>query len=129
MPRARLRDLGLTVGTLPPGPFNAITDVDGVKVGYSTLIQDTPRIARTGVTAIWPRGPEIWTDYVFAGTFSFNGNGEMTGLLARRAGPSRRADWHYQHLSGRHRPRCDHGHCRARWRLAGLPSASRRRDL
>jgi D-aminopeptidase len=80
MPRARLRDLGLKVGTLPPGPLNAITDVAGVKVGYSTVIQDKPRIARTGVTAIWPRGREIWTDYVFAGTFSFNGNGEMTGL-------------------------------------------------
>jgi len=80
MPRARLRDLGLAVGTLPPGPFNAITDVVGVKVGYATVIQDSPRIARTGVTAIWPRGREIWTDYVFAGTFSFNGNGEMTGL-------------------------------------------------
>ena len=80
MSRARLRDLGLKVGTLPPGPLNAITDVAGVKVGYSTVIQDRPRIARTGVTAIWPRGPEIWTDYVFAGTFSFNGNGEMTGL-------------------------------------------------
>jgi D-aminopeptidase len=80
MPRARLRDLGVTVGTLPTGPFNAITDVAGVKVGYSTVIQDSPRIARTGVTAIWPRGREIWTDYVFAGTFSFNGNGEMTGL-------------------------------------------------
>ena len=80
MPRARLRDLDLKVGTLPPGPFNAITDVPGVKVGYSTVIQDSPRVARTGVTAIWPRGPEIWTDYVFAGTFSFNGNGEMTGL-------------------------------------------------
>jgi len=80
MPRARLRDLGLRVGTLPPGPFNAITDVAGVKVGYATVIQDNPRIARTGVTAVWPRGSEIWTDYVFAGTFSFNGNGEMTGL-------------------------------------------------
>ena len=80
MSRARLRDLGLEVGTLPPGPFNAITDVAGVKVGYATVIQDRPRIARTGVTAIWPRGQEIWTDYVFAGTFSFNGNGEMTGL-------------------------------------------------
>jgi D-aminopeptidase len=65
---------------LPTGEFNAITDVAGVKVGYSTLIRDTPRIVRTGVTAVWPRGPEIWTDYVFAGTFSFNGNGEMTGL-------------------------------------------------
>jgi D-aminopeptidase len=80
MTRARLRDLGLTVGVLPPGPFDAITDVAGVKVGYSTLIRDTPHVVRTGVTAIWPRGPEIWTDYVFAGTFSFNGNGEMTGL-------------------------------------------------
>jgi D-aminopeptidase len=80
MPRARLRDLGLEVGTLSPGPYNAITDVPGVKVGYSTFIQDSPRVARTGVTAVWPRGPEIWTDYGFAGTFSFNGNGEMTGL-------------------------------------------------
>ena len=44
------------------------------------MIQDTPRIARTGVTAIWPRGPDIWTDYVFAGDLLFNGNGEMTGL-------------------------------------------------
>src|SRR5215831_1834454 len=80
MPRARLRDLGLTVGALPTGAFNAITDVVGVKVGYCTLIRDTPRVVRTGITAIWPRGPEIWTDNVFAGTFSFNGNGEMTGL-------------------------------------------------
>src|SRR4030095_10934854 len=80
MPRTRLRDLGLDVGTLPPGPFNAITDVAGGKVGYATVNQDRARIARTGVTAIWPRGREIWTAYVFAGTFSFNGNGEMTGL-------------------------------------------------
>src|SRR6516165_7798538 len=80
MTRARLRDLGITVGALPTGPFNAITDISGVKVGYCTLVRDTPHVIRTGITAIWPRGPEIWTDYVFAGTFSFNGNGEMTGL-------------------------------------------------
>jgi D-aminopeptidase len=80
MARARLRDLGITVGSLPTGPLNAITDVAGVKVGYCTLVRDTPHVVRTGITAIWPRGPEIWTDYVFAGTFSFNGNGEMTGL-------------------------------------------------
>ena len=80
MTGARLRDLGISVGVLPTGEFNAITDVAGVKVGYLTLIRDTPHIVRTGITAIWPRGPEIWTDYVFAGTFSFNGNGEMTGL-------------------------------------------------
>ena len=52
----------------------------GVRVGYATLIRDTPRVVRTGVTAIWPRGQEIWTDDVFAGIHSFNGNGEMTGL-------------------------------------------------
>jgi len=80
MTRVRLRDLGITVGALPTGPFNAITDIAGVRVGYCTLIRDTPHVVRTGITAIWPRGPEIWTDYVFAGTFSFNGNGEMTGL-------------------------------------------------
>jgi D-aminopeptidase len=80
MGRARLRDLGLSVGVLPTGEFNAITDVAGVKVGYSTVIADTPHVVRTGITAIWPRGSEIWTDYVFAGTFSFNGNGEMTGI-------------------------------------------------
>ena len=79
MPRARLRDLGITTGTLPPGRWNAITDVPGVRVGYTTLIRDTPSMVRTGVTAIWPRGPELWTDAVFAGIHSFNGNGEMTG--------------------------------------------------
>jgi D-aminopeptidase len=79
MNRARLRDLGIITGLLPPGPCNAITDVPGVRVGYTTLIYDEPKIVRTGVTAIWPRN-EIWTDAVFAGTHSFNGNGEMTGL-------------------------------------------------
>jgi D-aminopeptidase len=79
MPRARLRDLGLTTGTLPPGRWNAITDVPGVRIGCTTLIRDQPSVVRTGVTAIWPRGPELWTDAVFAGIHSFNGNGEMTG--------------------------------------------------
>jgi len=79
MSRARLRDLGISTGTLPPGPWNAITDVPGVRVGTTTLIRDEPSIVRTGVTAIWPRGPELWTDAVFAGIHSFNGNGEMTG--------------------------------------------------
>ena len=80
MKRARLRDLGITTGRLPPGPWNAITDVPGVKVGYASLIRDVPSIVRTGVTAIWPAGDDIWTDWVFAGAHSFNGNGEMTGL-------------------------------------------------
>ncbi len=80
MAHARLRDLGLSTGSLPTGQWNAITDVAGVAVGYATIATDQPLSLRTGVTAIWPRGPEIWTDAVFAGFHSFNGNGEMTGL-------------------------------------------------
>ena len=79
MTRCRLRDLGISTGILPPGPCNAITDVAGVRVGYTTLVSDSPTILRTGVTAIWPRS-DIWTDAVFAGVYSFNGNGEMTGI-------------------------------------------------
>ncbi|MGQ0675469.1 MAG: DmpA family aminopeptidase [Rhodospirillales bacterium] len=79
MARARLRDLGIVVGALPPGPLNAITDVAGVRVGHSTIVHDQPFVARTGVTAAWPAGPDIWTNAVFAGFHSFNGNGEMTG--------------------------------------------------
>ena len=80
MGRGRLRDLGITTGLLPTGRWNAITDVPGVKVGVATPITDAPHVVRTGVTAIWPRGPEIWQNYCFAGTHSFNGNGEMTGI-------------------------------------------------
>ncbi|MCS7070431.1 MAG: P1 family peptidase, partial [Anaerolinea sp.] len=80
MGRARLRDLGITIGMLPTGPHNAITDVPGVRVGHTTLIADEPRIARTGVTIIQPRPAAPWENPCFAGYFSFNGNGEMTGL-------------------------------------------------
>jgi len=81
MGRARLRDLGITVGTLPTGPLNAITDIAGVEVGHSTLIRDEPAVVRSGVTMIWPGGRDIWNDYRFAGFHSFNGNGEMTGTI------------------------------------------------
>lgn len=80
MTRARLRDLGITLGKYPTGPYNAITDVPGVLVGYKTIIRDTPRIARTGVTVIVPNHGEIWNENVFAGFHSFNGCGEMTGI-------------------------------------------------
>ncbi len=79
MNRARLRDLGIVIGTYPTGPHNAITDVPDVRVGHHTLIYDEPRLARTGVTMVLPR-EDIWHDYAFAGFHSFNGNGEMTGL-------------------------------------------------
>ena len=81
MTRARLRDLGVIIGELPTGLYNAITDVRGVWVGHTTLIYDQPRVARTGVTVIRPRYGEIYKDQCFAGYHSFNGNGEMTGLL------------------------------------------------
>ena len=78
--RARLRDLGIQIGSYPTGPHNAITDVPGVLVGHSTLIYSKPRIARTGVTIIIPREDSIWDNFAFAGYHAFNGNGEMTGL-------------------------------------------------
>jgi D-aminopeptidase len=79
MTRARLRDLGITLGDYPPGTLNAITDVPGVRVGHATLVHDEPRIARTGVTVIVPRDGAIWTDHAFAGLHVLNGFGEMTG--------------------------------------------------
>jgi D-aminopeptidase len=71
----RARDLGIPFDG-HPGPWNAITDVPGIEVGYVTLIQGDA--VRTGVTAILPRGKES-ADPVFAGWFPLNGNGEMTG--------------------------------------------------
>jgi D-aminopeptidase len=81
----RYRDLGLTVGQLDPGPRNAITDVEGVRVGVTTLIEgDGPlRVGhgpvRTGVTVIVPHDG-IGAEPVFAGCHRLNGNGELTGL-------------------------------------------------
>ena len=79
----RARDLGIPFeGT--PGPLNSITDVKGVEVGYRTLISGEGKLqvgvgpVRTGVTAIFPRGKSA-VDPVFAGWFTENGNGEMTG--------------------------------------------------
>jgi len=75
--KPRARSLGIPFdGT--PGPWNAITDVPGVAVGYATLIQGDS--VRTGVTGIHPRGPANAADPVAAGFFSLNGNGEMTGV-------------------------------------------------
>ena len=80
MTRPRLRDHGITIGTLPTGPFNAITDVPDVWVGHTTLVHDIPRVARTGVTVVVPRAGHIHENSVFAGFHSFNGCGEMTGI-------------------------------------------------
>jgi len=81
--KPRARDIGVPFDGMP-GPLNAITDVRGVEVGHTTLISgDATSVAgagpvRTGVTAVLPRGKES-NDPVFAGWFTENGNGEMTG--------------------------------------------------
>ena len=72
MTRQRLRDLGYGIGRLSPGPDNAITDVDGVRVGYATVVADQPRLARTGVTAIVPNDGRIWDRCLFAGAHVLN---------------------------------------------------------
>jgi len=75
----RARDLGIPFDFGRPGPQNAITDVKGVEVGHVTLIEG-PGV-RTGVTAVLPRGRgDDARRPAFAGHFSLNGNGEMTGL-------------------------------------------------
>jgi len=75
--RPRLREFGLTTGTLPPGPLNAITDVAGVLVGQTTLVEGTS--VRTGVTAVLPHGGNIFQDKVQAGISVANGFGKLTG--------------------------------------------------
>ena len=76
--KPRARDLGVPFDGAP-GPLDAITDVAGVEVGHTTLIRgDGAAAVRTGVTAVLTRGKRSF-DQVFAGWFSLNGNGEMTG--------------------------------------------------
>src|SRR5438132_3128860 len=80
----RARDLGVPFDGAP-GQLNAITDVAGVEVGYTTIIRGEGKLVvgkgpvRTGVTAILPRGHDSLNDPVYAAVFSLNGNGEMTG--------------------------------------------------
>src|SRR5688572_4384025 len=82
----RARELGIRVGDLSPGPQNAITDVEGVRVGHSTIVRgEGPLVVgegpvRTGVTVVCPRKGLARDEPVFAGSHTFNGNGEMTGL-------------------------------------------------
>jgi L-aminopeptidase/D-esterase-like protein len=82
--KPRARDLGVPFdGT--PGPLNSITDISGITVGHTTLISGEGKLqigkgpVRTGVTAILPRGKDSMSNPVFAGWWSLNGNGEMTG--------------------------------------------------
>lgn len=83
--RCRLRDLGIHIGEYQPGPFNAITDVAGVRVGHSTLIEGSGRRkpgngpVRTGVTVILPND-NIYNEKLACGSFILSGAGEVSGL-------------------------------------------------
>src|SRR5438309_7686416 len=75
--RPRARDLGIKAGVLPPGPLNAITDVAGVKVGHTTIIQGDN--VRTGVTAILPHGGNLFKEKAPGAVFIGNAFGKLAG--------------------------------------------------
>lgn len=78
-PRPRIRDLGVTPGIFSPGPWNAITDVQGVLVGHRTLVRGES--VRTGVTAILPHGGNLFQEKVPAAVYVGNGFGKAAGFL------------------------------------------------
>ena len=84
--RPRTRDLGITIGELPTGPFNSITDVGGVLVGQVTVwhgdgdLRPGSGPARTGVTVILPHRGNLFLDRVPAAFFQFNGFGKCIGI-------------------------------------------------
>ena len=123
--KPRARDLGIPFDG-NTGPVNAITDVAGVEVGFATLISGNGKLnvgvgpVRTGVTAILPRGKKN-QDPVFAGWYSLNGNGEMTGTTwveeSGFLGRARHDHQHSQRWRGQRR--------RHQWRIVtGLPTLS-----
>ena len=80
--RPRARDLGVVVGILPPGPLNAITDVEGVRVGHATVVEGDS--VRTGVTAIVPHGGNVFRARVPAAIHVGNGFGKLLGVTQVR---------------------------------------------
>src|SRR5207342_751898 len=76
-PRPRAREVGLNIGVLPVGPANAITDVEGVKVGHTTIVRGDN--IRTGVTAILPHSGNLFREKVPAAIFVGNGFGKLMG--------------------------------------------------
>ena len=76
-PKPRARDLGVAPGVFPPGPLNAITDVEGVRVGHTTVIEG--ELVRTGVTAIVPHDGNVFQDKVAGAVFVGNAFGKLAG--------------------------------------------------
>lgn len=85
-PRVRLRELGVAIGDLPPGPGNAITDVAGVRVGHTTIIEGEGALRpgfgpiRTGVTVVLPHGEDLYRQKVCAAVHRINGFGKPCGF-------------------------------------------------
>ena len=77
-PRPRAREAGVVIGTMAPGPRNAITDVDGVGVGHATLVEGTR--LHTGVTAIVPHPGNLYRQRVPAAIVVGNGYGKLAGI-------------------------------------------------
>ena len=108
-PRPRARDLGVAPGVFPPGPLNAITDVAGVRVGHTTII-DGDRV-RTGVTAIVPHGGNLFQEKVPGAVFVGNAFGKLAGSTqVDELGTIETPDRAHQHAErgrrgGRRRPR------------------------
>jgi D-aminopeptidase len=86
MPRPRLREAGIPIGELPPGPHNAITDVAGVRVGHATLVTGGGPLrpgqgpVRTGVTVILPHGGNLYRQKVRGAVHTINGYGKACGF-------------------------------------------------
>lgn len=87
--RPTARELGVTVGRFPTGTWNAITDVEGVRVGHITHIEDDVPVpgtegemtnVRTGITAVCPHPESLFHEHMVAGAFVLNGIGEMAGI-------------------------------------------------
>ncbi|MFB0519185.1 MAG: P1 family peptidase, partial [Acidobacteriota bacterium] len=80
------RELGIVIGDYPPGEYNAITDIEGVRVGHTTIIRNLvdasgkEKQIRTGVTAILPHEGNIYREHLVTAFFNQNGWGEMTGI-------------------------------------------------
>jgi D-aminopeptidase len=86
MTRPRIRDLGIVVGELPAGAHNAITDVAGVRVGHTTLVEGSGALlaghgpVRTGVTVILPHGDDVFRHKIHAAVHTINGFGKPFGF-------------------------------------------------
>ena len=82
----RIRDLGITIGEMSTGAWNAITDVPGVRVGHTTLFSGEGALQpgvgpiRTGVTVILPHGGNLYQEKVRAAVFTINGFGKVAGF-------------------------------------------------